>query len=89
MSSVGGTIGRHRRPSTAHGSVTGRAPQFEKPFVQTTEVPEEGMSGQGRMNGELTDGEDDLNANAADKDFKPLFLKGLFRYVRLPAVSCR
>ena len=89
LSSVGGTIGRHRRPSTAHGSVTGRAPQFEKPFVQTTEVPEEGMSGQGRMNGELTDGEDDLNANAADKDFKPLFLKGLFRYVRLPTVSCR
>jgi hypothetical protein len=89
LSSVGGTIGRHRRPSTAHGSATGRAP-----FMQTTEVPEEGASGQGRVNGagagfELTDGEDDLNANAADKDFKPVFLKGLFRCVRLPTVSCR
>jgi len=31
---------------------------------------------------ELTDGEDDPNANAADKDFKPVFLKGLFRYVQ-------
>jgi hypothetical protein len=27
----------------------------------------------------LTDSEDELNANAADKDFKPVFLKGLFR----------
>jgi len=26
--------------------------------------------------------EDETNANAADKDFKPVFLKGLFRYVR-------
>jgi len=31
-----------------------------------------------------TDGED---ANAADKDFKPVFLKGLFRYVRLPVLQ--
>ena len=30
---------------------------------------------------ELTDGEDETNANAADKDSKPVFLKGLFRYV--------
>jgi hypothetical protein len=85
LSSVGGTIGRHRRPSTSHG---GRASQFDRPFVQT-EVPEEGASGQSHVNGagaglELTDGEEDSNANAADKDFKPVFLKGLFRYVRLP-----
>jgi hypothetical protein len=102
LSTVGGTIGRHRRPSTSHGP--GRASQFERerPFAQTNEVPEEGVlggpSGQGHVNGagagyELTDGEDDSNANAADKDFKPLFLKGLFRYVRLPkrasVPSCR
>jgi hypothetical protein len=54
--------------------------------VQTAELPEEGVSGQGHVNGagagfELTDGEDEPNANAADKDFKPVFLKGLFRYV--------
>ena len=85
LSSVGGTLGRHRRPSTANN---GRGSQFERSFVQqTAEVPEEGASRQAHANGagagfELTDGEDDLNANAADKDFKPLFLKGLFRYVR-------
>lgn len=99
LSSVGGTIGRHRRPSTSHGA-TGRGTQPERPFGQTVEVPEEpasaGPSGRGHVNGagagyELTDGEDESNANAADKDFKPLFLKGLFRYVRLPTgcPSCR
>ena len=56
------------------------------------EVPEEDgsgcPSGQARVNGagyELTDGEDETNPNAADKaykDFKPVFLKGLFRYVQ-------
>ena len=86
LSSVGGTIGRHRRPSTSHGT---RASQFDRPFV-TADVPEEGASGQSHVNGagaglELTDGEEDANANAADKDFKPVFLKGLFRYVRLPS----
>lgn len=81
LSSVGGTLGRHRRPSTAN---SGRAPQFERSFLQkNAEVPEEGGSRQARVNGagaglELTDGEDDPNANGADKDFKPIFLKGLF-----------
>ena len=85
LSSVGGTLGRHRRPSTAN---SGRASQFDRPFVQkTAEVPEEGASRQAHVNGaraglELTDGEDDPNASASDKDFKPVFLKGLFRYVR-------
>jgi serine/threonine protein kinase KIN1/2 len=88
LSSVGGTLGRHRRPSTAN---SGRASHFERPFVQTAaEAYEEGASrhpssAQAHVNGagfELTDGEDDPNANAADKDFKPVFLKGLFRYVR-------
>ena len=31
---------------------------------------------------ELIDGEDEPNVNADDEDFKPLFLKDLFRYVR-------
>ena len=92
LSSVTGTIGRHRRPSTSHGSSSvGRPSQGERPFTQTAEVPEEDASGrpsrQGCVNGtgtgqhELTDGEDEANASAADKDFKPVFLKGLFRYV--------
>jgi serine/threonine protein kinase KIN1/2 len=85
LSSVGGTLGRHRRPSTTN---SGRAPQFERPFVQkNAEVPEEGASRQAHVNGagtgfELTDGEDDPNASGADKDFKLVFPKGLFRYVR-------
>jgi hypothetical protein len=54
---------------------------------KNAEVPEEGASRQAHVNGagaglELTDGEEDPNANAADKDFKPVFLKGLFRYVQ-------
>jgi len=58
------------------------------PFVQqTAEVPEEGASRQTHVNVsragfERIDGEDDPNASAADKDFKPLFLKDLFRYAR-------
>ena len=85
LSTVGGTLGRHRRPSTAN---SGRPPQFERSFVRkTSDVPEEGGSRQAHVNGagarsELTDGEDDPNASGADKDFKPVFLKGLFRYVR-------
>jgi hypothetical protein len=85
LSSVGGTLGRHRRPSTAN---SGRPPQFERSFMQkNAEVPEEGASRHAHVNGtgaglELTDGEEDPNANAADKDFKPVFLKGLFRYVQ-------
>jgi hypothetical protein len=85
LSTVGGTLGRHRRPSTAN---SGRPPQFERSFGQkTAEVPEEGASRQAHVNGAgLTDGEDDANASGADKDFKPVFLKGLFRYVRF--ASC-
>ncbi|KAI9508731.1 hypothetical protein F5148DRAFT_1148818 [Russula earlei] len=93
LSSVGGTIGRHRRPSTSHGVATGRAVQLERPFAQTAEVPEEDVSGRrsgpARVNGagtgfELTDGEDEPNSNAADKDFKPVFLKGLFSVATTP-----
>ncbi|KAH9975140.1 hypothetical protein BGW80DRAFT_1225478 [Lactifluus volemus] len=87
LSSVGGTIGRHRRPSTSYGTrpstshghgTVGRQGTSERPFSQ---AGEEGAIGRRRVNGaghELTDGEDEHGANAADKDFKPLFLKGLF-----------
>ncbi len=72
--------------------VDGRASQYEQPFVQkTAEVPEEGTLRQAHVNGvwaglELTDEEDNLNANMADKDFKLVFLKGLFRYMQF--ASC-
>ncbi|KAH9173166.1 hypothetical protein EDB89DRAFT_742828 [Lactarius sanguifluus] len=91
LSSVTGTIGRHRRLSTSHGTAGGRpsTAQPDRSFMQTAEVPEDGASRrgrpsrQGRVNGagaghEHTDGEDEANASAADKDFKPVFLKGLF-----------
>ena len=99
LSSVGGTLGRHRRPSTGYGSPSGRpstshgaGSPIGRPFSQNLEIPEEDVSGRqlGRVNGagtgtghETTDGEDETGANAADKDFKPVFLKGLFRYVRV------
>lgn len=103
LSSVTGTIGRHRRPSTSHGSggsgsmsaSAGSRPSqgSERPFTQTVEVPEEDAMPvrpstarperqHARVNGTghelITDGEDEANASAADKDFKPVFLKGLF-----------
>jgi hypothetical protein len=112
LSSVTGTIGRHRRPSTSHGSggsgsmsaSAGSRPSqgSERPFTQTVEVPEEDAlpvrpstarpeRQHARVNGTghelITDGEDEANASAADKDFKPVFLKGLFRYV-LCRCSC-
>jgi len=58
-------------------------------------VPEEDRSsrpsGQAHVNGagyELTDGGDETDANAADKDFKPVYLKGLLRYVRESPLCC-
>ncbi|KAI0065081.1 Pkinase-domain-containing protein [Artomyces pyxidatus] len=79
LSGVGGTIGRHRRPSTGHGTVNGR-PQIDRSFGRTDEEAEADANdtNDAHVNGHDagTDGEDDRNA--ADKDFKPVFLKGLF-----------
>jgi serine/threonine protein kinase KIN1/2 len=117
LSSVGGTIGRHRRPSTSygtptrrpstsygtptgrpstsHGTTAGRPSEPSRPFSENADMPEgdSPTRQQGRVNGagttgyELTDGEEEPGANATDKDFKPVFLKGLFRYVCVKSLS--
>ncbi|KAI0049113.1 Pkinase-domain-containing protein [Auriscalpium vulgare] len=82
LSSVGGTIGRHRRPSTGNGAMTGR-PQPDRHFPRTEEEQDADVQAAAAAkvasangNDAVTDTEDERNA--ADKDFKPVFLKGLF-----------
>jgi serine/threonine protein kinase KIN1/2 len=77
-----GTIGRYRRPNTAGGS--GR-PVGEKVIAKTDEEDEgretEPKSAEidGGERKEAFREEDERHTN--EKDFKPVFLKGLFRYV--------
>ncbi|KAK7039387.1 Non-specific serine/threonine protein kinase [Favolaschia claudopus] len=75
----GGTIGRHRRPSTGQGN--GVRPKADKLFVRDEEVLEKtdeedatDVEGEGERRDEHTDDE----RHTSDKDFKPVFLKGLF-----------
>jgi len=84
---TGGTIGRHRRPSTGFGA---SRPTNDRPFGRTEEENEEAENAEDE--GSKTDTETLKMSNGqhgvepspqSDKDFKPLFLKGLFRYVRL------
>jgi len=82
--SGGGTIGRHRRPSTGYSS-----PQ--KPvFGRTGEEEEEEGEGSGKKDVPYTaDGvrrtvgegnfKEEDERHTSEKDFKPVFLKGLFR----------
>ena len=79
----GGTVGRHRRPSTGFSTVI-RPFGIEKPFGKTEEVDEnavdDGEMGHGvakAKNGKLAPDEEVQD----DKDIKPVFLKGLFRSV--------
>ena len=75
LPSIGGTIGRHRRPSTGYGTGSGR-PVAVSRFGRTEEVEENAEH-------ETSDSRDEGYRDAAhvDKDFKPVHLKGLFRYV--------
>ncbi|KAK7682030.1 hypothetical protein QCA50_014994 [Cerrena zonata] len=88
FSNVGGTIGRHRRPSTggygytqSRGSTGG-----DRAFGRTEEVDEQGEvqeETEGAEHGVLSNGADNENKVAGDhsgdeKEFKPVFLKGLF-----------
>lgn len=78
LPSIGGTINRHRRPSTGYGTSSGR-PVAVSQFGRTEEVEESPEH-------ETSDSRDESfrHASHVDKDFKPVHLKGLFRYV-----SCR
>ncbi|KAI6021046.1 hypothetical protein EDC04DRAFT_2869899 [Pisolithus marmoratus] len=72
LPSIGATIARHRRPSTGHSTMGGRPPGIGGQFGRTEEVPE-------NLEQEAADGqtESDREQNA-EKDFKPVHLKGLF-----------
>ena len=72
LPSIGGTIGRHRRPSTGYGAGSGRTAGVPH-FGRTEEVEE-------IVDDEFTDGRGESDREH-DKDFKPVHLKGLFRYV--------
>lgn len=77
----GGTLGRHRRPSTGFSAVT-RPFGAEKSFGRTEEVDEntnnDDATGDGAArarNGKVAPDEEVHD----DKEIKPIFLKGLFR----------
>ncbi|KAK7438601.1 Serine/threonine-protein kinase [Stygiomarasmius scandens] len=83
--SGGGTIGRHRRPSTGYGGQ--QRPLAERLFSRTEEEDEEalkresananaGADEMGRVSGGEQAEED--QDHIGDKEFKPVFLKGLF-----------
>ncbi|KAI0795861.1 hypothetical protein C8Q75DRAFT_711179 [Abortiporus biennis] len=79
FSSVGGTIGRHRRPST--GFTTGGRPSTgERMFGRTDEVDEVLEEDEGDVGSPQTNGDDKQSKieQTDEKDFKPVFLKGLF-----------
>lgn len=73
LPSIGGTIGRHRRPSTGYASSA--RPAALNQFGRTEEVEENAEH-------ETSDSRDESFRDAphANKDFKPVHLKGLFRY---------
>ena len=85
MSGVGGTIGRHRRPSTGN-SYTASKPLGERLFGRTEEEDEQLTAENGAREEPLgANGVEDAvpgdESQGEDKEFKPVFLKGLFRYV--------
>ncbi|CCL98872.1 uncharacterized protein FIBRA_00879 [Fibroporia radiculosa] len=82
FSNVGGTIGRHRRPSTGY-STDHRRPLTDRLFGRTDEEDEraaerdEPVSGaiNGNPGGEL---HRDEESHGEEKEFKPVYMKGLF-----------
>ncbi|ESK83957.1 camk camkl kin1 protein kinase [Moniliophthora roreri MCA 2997] len=83
LQSSGGTIGRHRRPSTGYG---GSRPLAERLFSRTeeekepdvTEIREDEHSAGVDGHEAITDHEEDEESKYGDKEFKPVYLKGLF-----------
>ncbi|KAG1721894.1 Pkinase-domain-containing protein [Suillus lakei] len=74
LPSIGGTIGRHRRPSTGYGTSSGR-PTGLSGFGRTEKV-EENVEQEGV---DQDDGfKDEQSGHHSDKEFKPVHLKGLF-----------
>ena len=77
LSGVGGTIGRHRRPST--GNSYNAKPLGERLFGRTEEEDEQAVHEEPvAENGAGEEPKDD-ELQGDDKEFKPVYLKGLFR----------
>ncbi|KAI0029073.1 hypothetical protein K488DRAFT_57194 [Vararia minispora EC-137] len=77
LSQVGGTIGRHRRPSTGNGPGGASLRPQGLRIGRTDEEDEDGAAveedeGEEAGRGAVTD------AEAAEKEMKPVFMKGLF-----------
>jgi serine/threonine protein kinase KIN1/2 len=81
----GATIGRRRRPSTASSGVKGMtgADRFAKTDEEDAQETEKGEGTV--VNGVHEEGgfREEDERHTSEKDFKPVFLKGLFRYVRI------
>ncbi|KZT30084.1 Pkinase-domain-containing protein [Neolentinus lepideus HHB14362 ss-1] len=77
----GGTIGRHRRPSSGFGTVSGPRPMGDR-YIGRTEEEEEGQDDAAEGQAEGVNGHDGINdeddTNGDDKEYKPVFMKGLF-----------
>ncbi|KAJ7773666.1 hypothetical protein DFH07DRAFT_990228 [Mycena maculata] len=84
----GGTMGRHRRPSTGqNGSARPKADRLfskteEERESEVMERPDEEDATDGEGEGEGPHGPEDFRSederHTSEKDFKPVFLKGLF-----------
>jgi hypothetical protein len=84
-----GTTGRHRRPSTGQAT-NGTRPKADRLFArdeeQMLEKTDEEEATDGEGEGETardghSDFRDEDERHTGEKDFKPVFLKGLFRWV--------
>ncbi|CDO69735.1 hypothetical protein BN946_scf184697.g7 [Trametes cinnabarina] len=78
MSGVGGTIGRHRRPSTGN-SYGYPKPLPDRLFGRTDEEDEHAVEEEhGAAQNGVEDAPRGEESQGDDKDFKPVYLKGLF-----------
>lgn len=77
LPSVGGTFGRMRRPSTGQSGMP--KPLSERLFGRGAETDTEGPGPGEAPAPEVTFQEEDEKVSN-EKDFKPIFMKGLFRY---------
>lgn len=74
LPSIGASIGRHRRPSTGHSTVSGRPAGIGGAQFGRTDEVEENYVGEQEAGDGRTESDREQNA----KDFKPVHLKGLF-----------
>ena len=94
FSSVGGTIGRHRRPSTGFGSSQirptdrffGRTDEVDENAAEEEVIPDSASVPIGGVNAGVGSGramgvEREGEQQGDEKEYKSVYLKGLFRYV--------